>query len=183
MANMKVSEDPESGRLILRPWKGYKRLGYKTGIILGLVAMPLLACSGSIPIIIICSVATMVSAVCLFFSFGTVTIDPERRVLNKTREFIIRYHGFSTSIALPFTRIAAIKVEYWPLRSRGWWTDRVYLEAWRLLAIDRAGRQVELDGEGKLDEMIELGKKIAALTGAPLLDRMYSSGLDQQPGG
>ena len=95
-----------------------------------------------------------------------------RTVTRATRLFFIPIRSTTFS----FNDLANIEVQYYSQSSR-----RSSREAYRVNAIDREGRRVLLNWDGKRDEMFALGQKISAMTGAQLLDHTEkpASSLDQ----
>lgn len=174
MARMTVSEDSANGTMMLKP-SSSRHVDVAAVLFGGMLTCAGLTLALGTEIVVLGLIFVTAASLHLFFLTGTISLDPATRLMKKT----IGIGRFERYTLLPFTQIANIDVDLHLVYSKG----ESPSHSWRLRAIDRAGNEIELNSMGKRDEMIELGKKIAALTGAPLLDRKYSSALDQQAGG
>lgn len=97
----------------------------------------------------------------------SIKIDRNSRFLTRTMQLLfipVR------STSQPFNDLANIEVQSYRAANR-----RVSREAYRVNAIDRAGNRIALNWDGNRDEIFDQAQKIAAMTGAPLLDNTAKS--------
>ncbi len=175
MAALNLKEDQSSGQLTLEP-----RIGPRLTSVLGNLAwLAILGVFFIVPSIANgrFDVGSLVTFLIIFlFSVGpsisgvltpSIKIDRTNRVLSRTTSiFFIPIRSYTIS----FGNLANIEVQYYRASNR-----RVSREAYRANAIDRAGNRVALNWDGKRDEIFDLAQKIAAMTGAPLIDNTAQS--------
>lgn len=100
---------------------------------------------------------------------SSIKIDRSSRFLTRTLQLLfipVR------STSQPFNDLVNIEVQSYRASNR-----RVSREAYRVNAIDRAGNRVPLNWDGGRDEIFDQAQKIAAMTGAPLLDNTKSQNM------
>ncbi len=175
MAALNLKEDQSSGQLTLEP-----RIGPRLTSVLGNLAwLAILGVFFIVPSIANgrFDVGSLVTFLIIFlFSVGpsisgvltpSIKIDCTNRVLSRTTSiFFIPIRSYTIS----FGNLANIEVQYYRASNR-----RVSREAYRANAIDRAGNRVALNWDGKRDEIFDQAQKIAAMTGAPLIDNTAQS--------
>lgn len=170
MAALNIQEDQPTGALLLRPNIGRSLLGSLGGTIwiLALAAFFLLPqLSGGQP----SSESLIIIAIVILLSFGqslgglvltSFTFDRTSRSLaTKTNLLILPLR----SATILFSDMENIEVQFYRQSS-----GRSSHEAYRVNAILQSGRRMVLNWDGKRDEMLALGQRIAAYTGAELLD-------------
>lgn len=91
----------------------------------------------------------------------TITLDPKNRTLTKQLRPLFL---LPAPTKLPFSEIENIEVEFYRTGGKG------SHDAWRVNALYGASHKIELDLGGEREEMLDLGRKVVTLTGAPLLD-------------
>ncbi len=171
MAALQVKEDAATGQLTLSS-PLTSRLG---SLVFGLLWIIFIAVVFLAPILSSAGVDwvnLVFVLVVLVFSGGpalwssltmtTVTLDRSSRTLTSTLKLLV----FPLrSITLSFADLANVETQYYRQSS-----GRASHDAWRVLAVDKSGKRIPINWDGKQSEMVDLAQKIAALTGAPFLD-------------
>lgn len=170
MAALRVKED-SSGRLTLQA-PMMPRVG---NVATTLVWLGLFAIMFLLPMLtdqrvdweslLIFLIVLVVSLGSLFFTTlitTTVTIDRGSRALTNTRRLLVVPIRATT---VKFSDLANVEVQYHRQTS-----GRFSQDAWRVNAVARDGKRVALNWDGKRDEMFAFARKVAALTGAEVLD-------------
>ncbi len=171
MVALQVREDSVTGRVVMR-MPILPRLGSSAGSLLwiGFLAVvflfPMLS-GGRVD-----WENLIIFGAFLLFGFGstlltvlistTVTIDRGARTMESVQSLLIFPIRSST---VNFSELANIEVQYYRQSS-----GRSSHDAWRVNAIDKNGKRVPVNWDGKNAEMVELAQKIAGLTGAEMLD-------------
>lgn len=171
MAALQLKEDSATGQLTMRSPLG-ARLG---GSAFGLIWIILLGAFFLLPMLGSGNIdwSNLLFVLVIFgFSGGssllsaltstTVTIDRGNRTLSSAVNLVM-FPLRSTTLA--FADLANVEVQYYRQSS-----GRASHDAWRVNAIDKDGKRIPLNWDGKQSEMADLAQKIVALTGAPLLD-------------
>lgn len=190
MANYKLVEDQHTGNLTLGdPWIFWVgALGVPAPLVTILLVAPLALVSilfvGPLPpvitvpfwailtsvplilkqILILCSIIWFIIWFIAFWSTldgVTITLDPKNRTLTKQLRPLFL---LPAPTKLPFSEIENIELEFYRTGGKG------SHDAWRVNALYGASHKIELDLDGEREEMLDLGRKVATLTGAPLLD-------------
>ncbi len=171
MAALQVKEDSATGQLTMRSPLAARLGGSAFGLIwvvlLGaFFVLPMLS-SGTIDwsnllfvlvIFLFSGSSTLLSAL----TSTTVTIDRGNRTLTNAVNLLV-FPLRSTTMS--FADLTNIEAQYYRHS-----TGRAAHEAWRVNAIDKAGKRIPLNWDGKQAEMTDLAQKIATLTSVPLLD-------------
>ncbi len=172
MAALRLSEDKNSGRLILQPAFGSRLGGCAFSLIwLAGVGIFLLPMFGErrvdwIAVIMLLIFAFIPASVSVLNSIfvATVTIDQSARKLTS-----IRLLFFIPISATTFAFNDLAKIEMQSVRGTDEGPD-----TWLVDAVSRKGERLRLNWGGTQREMNDLAQKISALTGAPVVQSEYS---------
>lgn len=171
MAAMNLQEDQTTGTFLLRPNLWTRFLGAAGNIfwLALVVAFFLLPALGggrpnieSLVILIIVVLFSFIPSLGAFV-FTTFSFERTSRTLSRTTSiFFLPIRTTTTS----FTDLETISVEFYRQSS-----GRSAHDAYRVVAREKSGGRIPLNWDGKRDEMLALGQKISALTGAEMRDQ------------
>ncbi|MGB8644838.1 MAG: hypothetical protein WCF84_06345 [Anaerolineae bacterium] len=169
MASRTLTEDFQTGRLTLQESTSYRIWGLSM-LVIGVVVL-FIGFSGPRP----SAGAQLFAGIMglgvggvgayLMLAMDTVVLDPQTKTLVKSSGLLF-YRLASTE--LPFSEIANVEVKYYLQTNKYGGSDR-----WNVKVIDRSGNTIAINEDGGRDEMMDLGQRVAALTGAPLLDHSH----------
>ncbi|MDE3091010.1 MAG: hypothetical protein KGJ80_16680, partial [Chloroflexota bacterium] len=171
MAALQLREDASTGRLTMVAPLTKRLGGMGFGLlwvvfIAGFFFLPMLASESvdwtNLLFVLVILVLSGGSSLISALTTTTVTIDRG----NRTMTNVLSLLAFPLrSTMLSFADLANVELQYYRQSS-----GRASHDAWRVIAIDKDGRRVPINWDGKQAEMADLAQKMVALTGAPLLD-------------
>lgn len=169
MAILTSRQDP-SGRLVLSP-RLLPRLGSLVStliwlLVFGIFVLPNFSDSQlnweMIAFVAIIAVVAVGGSVLSSLMTTSITLDPAGRVLTMTRGLV----GIPLrTTTVPFSDLSNIAYDYYRQSS-----GRSSHDAWRVSVVDKNGKRIPLNWDGKQAEMADLAQKVAEVTHLEVAD-------------